>query len=35
MVRDGIHQEVSDDVLDAMAQTLNIETPTSTPKEKM
>ena len=35
MACDGTHQEVNDDVFDAMCQTLNTETPTSTPKAKM
>jgi hypothetical protein len=32
VVCDGIYQEVTDDVFDAMVQALNTETPTSTPK---
>ena len=35
MVCDGTHQEVNDDVFDAMVQALNTETPTSTPKANM
>ena len=35
MACDGTHQEVNDDVFDAMFQTLNTETPTSTPIAKM
>ena len=34
MACDGTHQEVNDDVFDAMCQTLNTETPTSTPIAK-
>ena len=32
---DGIHQEVTDDVFDAMVQALNTETPSTTPTAKM
>ena len=35
MVCDGIYQEVTDDVFDAMVQALNTETPSTTPTAKM